>query len=142
MEGFFPYLPQLLSTLSPFALLRNIWNSLRPESGHQLCLPQSRNPASPTCRCKEALVKPDIPPPPREEGFPGGSGVKNPLPMQERQETWGPSLGQEDPLEKNVATHCSMPAWRIHGQRGRAGCKALGSQSLGVTEHSGTRGKG
>ena len=26
---------------------------------------------------------------------------------------WVPSLGQEDPLEKDVATHTSIPAWRI-----------------------------
>ena len=32
------------------------------------------------------------------------------------QETWVWSLGWEDPLEKGVATHCSSPAWEIHGQ--------------------------
>ena len=29
------------------------------------------------------------------------------------QETWVRSLGQEDPLEKEMATHSSIPAWRI-----------------------------
>ena len=29
------------------------------------------------------------------------------------QETWVQSLGQEDPLEKEMATHCSILAWRI-----------------------------
>ena len=29
------------------------------------------------------------------------------------QETWVWSLGQEDPLEKGMATHSSIPAWRI-----------------------------
>ena len=29
------------------------------------------------------------------------------------QETWVPSLGQEDPLEKGMATHSSIFAWRI-----------------------------
>jgi len=33
--------------------------------------------------------------------------------MQEMQETWVPSLGQEDSLEEGMATHCSMLAWRI-----------------------------
>ena len=33
--------------------------------------------------------------------------------MQETQETWVPSLGWEDPLEEEVATHSSMLAWRI-----------------------------
>ena len=29
------------------------------------------------------------------------------------QETWVPSLGQEDPLGKGMATHSSIPAWKI-----------------------------
>ena len=29
------------------------------------------------------------------------------------QETWVQSLGQEDPLEKEMATHSSILAWRI-----------------------------
>ena len=29
------------------------------------------------------------------------------------QETWVRSLGQEDPLEKEMATHSSIPAWEI-----------------------------
>ena len=29
------------------------------------------------------------------------------------QETWVRSLGQEDPLEKELATHCSILAWEI-----------------------------
>ena len=31
------------------------------------------------------------------------------------------SLGQEDPLEEGMATHSSVLAWRIHGQRSLAG---------------------
>ena len=31
------------------------------------------------------------------------------------------SLGREDPLEKGMATHFSILAWRIHGQRSLAG---------------------
>ena len=42
--------------------------------------------------------------------FPGGSEVKNLLTMQE---TWVRSLGQEDPLEKEMATHSSILAWKI-----------------------------
>ena len=33
------------------------------------------------------------------------------------QETWVLSLGWEDPLEKGMATHSSILAWGIHGQR-------------------------
>ena len=40
--------------------------------------------------------------------------VKNP-PV--RQKTQVPSLDQEDPLEKGMATHSSILAWRTHGQR-------------------------
>ena len=36
--------------------------------------------------------------------------VKNPPAMQE---TWIPSLGWEDPLEKGRVTHTSILAWRI-----------------------------
>jgi len=36
--------------------------------------------------------------------------VKNPPALQE---TWVLSLGQEDPLEKEMATHSSILAWRI-----------------------------
>ena len=39
--------------------------------------------------------------------------VKNPPAMQETQETWVPSLGWEDPLEEEVATHSSIFAWKI-----------------------------
>ena len=45
--------------------------------------------------------------------FPGGSVVKNPPAVQETQETWVQSLGQEDPLEKEMATHSSILPWRI-----------------------------
>ena len=38
--------------------------------------------------------------------------VKNLPAMQETQETWVLSLGQEDPLEKEMATHSSILAWR------------------------------
>ena len=45
--------------------------------------------------------------------FPGCSMVKNLPAMQETQETEVPSLGAEDPLEKEVAPHSSILAWRI-----------------------------
>ena len=44
------------------------------------------------------------------KGFPDGSVVKNLLAMPETQVQF---LGQEDPLEKGVATHSSILAWRI-----------------------------
>ena len=38
--------------------------------------------------------------------------VKNPL---AKQKTWVLSLSQEDPLEKEMATHSSIIAWKIPG---------------------------
>ena len=43
-------------------------------------------------------------------GFPGGSAVKNPPAMQE---AWDQSLGWEDRLEKEMASHSSILAWRV-----------------------------
>ena len=39
--------------------------------------------------------------------------VKNPSVMQKTQETQVPSLGWEDPLEKEMATHFSILAWKF-----------------------------
>ena len=46
------------------------------------------------------------------KGFPGGSMIKNLPAMQEPQETQVRFLGQEDALEKGMATHSSILAWR------------------------------
>ena len=43
-------------------------------------------------------------------GFPRGLAVKNPPAMQD---TWVQLLGQEDPLQKGMATHSSILAWEI-----------------------------
>ena len=47
---------------------------------------------------------------PSYKAFPDGSVVKN-LPAE--QGTWVRSLGWEDPLESEMATHSSILAWRI-----------------------------
>ena len=60
-------------------------------------------------------------------GFPGGSVVKNPLPVPEMQSQ---SLGQEDPLEKEMATHCSILAWRIPWTEEPGGLQSMGLQSI------------
>ena len=49
-------------------------------------------------------------------------------------ETWVPSLGWEDPLEKGKATHSSILTWRIHGQRSLAGYNAWGHKESDTTE--------
>ena len=42
-----------------------------------------------------------------------------------------PSLGREDPLEQEVATHCSIPAWEIPRTEEPGGLKSTGSQRVG-----------
>ena len=49
------------------------------------------------------------------------------------QETWVRSLGQEDPLEEEMATHSSILAWKIHGQRSLAGSSPRGHKESGMT---------
>ena len=64
-------------------------------------------------------------------GFPGGQMVKNPPAIWE---TWVRSLGWEDPLEEGIATHSSILAWRIHGQKSLVGYRAKGSIELDMTK--------
>ena len=45
------------------------------------------------------------------------------------QETWVQALGQEDLLEKEMATHSSVLAWRIPGTAEPGGLQSVGSQS-------------
>ena len=64
-------------------------------------------------------------------GFPGGSVVKNLLAMQEPQETWVQSLGQEDPLEEGMATHYSILAWRTPWTEEPGSLQSIRSQRVG-----------
>ena len=50
------------------------------------------------------------------------------------QETQFQSLGWEDLLEKRMATHSSILAWRIHGQRSLAGFGPWGGKESDTTE--------
>ena len=54
--------------------------------------------------------------------------VKN-LPAM--QETWVQSLGQEDPLEKEMTTHFSILAWRIPWAEEPGGLQSIGLQRVG-----------
>ena len=60
-------------------------------------------------------------------GFPGGSAVKNPPTVQEMQVQ---SLGWEDPLEKEMATHSSILAWEIPWTGEPGGLQSMGSQRV------------
>ena len=49
------------------------------------------------------------------------------------QENWVRSLGQEDPLEKEMATHSSILAWIISWTEKPGGLQSMGSQELDMT---------
>ena len=46
-------------------------------------------------------------------------------------ETWVQSLGREDPLEKEMATHSSILGWKIPWTEEPGGIQSMGSQRLG-----------
>ena len=53
--------------------------------------------------------------------------VKN---MPAMQETWVQSLGWEDPLQKEMATHSSVLVWRIPGTAEPGGLPSMGSHRV------------
>ena len=63
-------------------------------------------------------------------GFPSGSVVKNLPAMQEMQVR---SLGQEDPLEEDMATHSSILAWRTPWTEEPGRLQSKGSDTTEVT---------
>ena len=62
----------------------------------------------------------------KAKGFPDGSVVKK---LPAKQETWVGSLGQEDPLEKGIATQSSIRAGRIPWTEEPDGLQSIGLQS-------------
>ena len=56
--------------------------------------------------------------------------VKNPSAMQETQEIQVQSLGQEGPLEKEMATHSNILAWRIPWTEEPGGLQSMGLQRV------------
>ena len=62
-------------------------------------------------------------------GFPGGSDVKK-LPAMQETRAW--SLGWEEPLEKEMAAHSSILAWRIPRTEAPGGLKLMKSQRVGL----------
>ena len=61
-------------------------------------------------------------------GFPGGSEVKASASTPDTQVR---SLGQEDPLEKEMVTHSSTLAWRIPWTEEPGRLQSMGSQRVG-----------
>ena len=62
------------------------------------------------------------------QGFPGNSAVKN---LPPKQETQVQPLGQEDPLEKEMATYSSILVWRIPWTEEPGGLQSMGLQRVG-----------
>ena len=60
--------------------------------------------------------------------------VKNPPAVQETQETLVQSLGWEDPLEKEMATHSSILAWKISWIEEPGGLQFMGCKDSDTTE--------
>ena len=60
-----------------------------------------------------------------KEGFPSDSVVRNSSAMQEM---WVRSLGWEDPLKEDMATHFSILAWRVPQTGKPGGLQPMGSQ--------------
>ena len=50
--------------------------------------------------------------------------------LPEMQETWVRFLGREDPLEKGMAAHSSILAWRIPQMEEPGGLQSMGSQRV------------
>ena len=64
-------------------------------------------------------------------GVPSSSAVKHPPAIQEMQETQVRSLGQEDPLEKEMATHSSILVWKMPWTEEPRGLQSMESQRVG-----------
>ena len=64
----------------------------------------------------------------------GSSAEQNPPAVQETQETSVRSLGQEDLLEKGMATYSSILAREFHGQRSFVDYSPWGRKELDMTE--------
>ena len=60
--------------------------------------------------------------------FPGGSDSKESACSAG---DWVRSLGQEDPLEKEMATHSSILAWKIPWMKEAGRLQSMGSQRVG-----------
>ena len=65
------------------------------------------------------------------KGLPQWLTIKNPVAMQELQETWVWSLDQGDSLQEATATHSSILAWRIPRTEEPGGLQSIGLQKVG-----------
>ena len=68
--------------------------------------------------------------------FTASQVLKNPPGNKETQETWVQSLGRDDLLEKEMATHSSILAWEIPWTEEPGGLQSMGLQKSDMTEHT------
>ena len=71
------------------------------------------------------------------KGVPGGSDGKESA-CNAMRETWVPSLGREGPLEKGIATHSSILAWRIPCRKKPNGYSPWSCKESDTTENTST----
>ena len=71
--------------------------------------------------------------------FPGGTVGGIQPPVQETQETWVWSLGREDTVEQEVATHSSVLAWKIPWTEDLVGYKPRGRNDWDMSARTHTR---
>ena len=64
-------------------------------------------------------------------GFPGGTVVKNPPANAGDSETWVLFLGQEDPLEYEMATCSNILPWKISWTEDSGRLQSMGPQRVG-----------
>ena len=74
----------------------------------------------------------------KKQGLPDGSAVKNLPAVMETEETWVQSLGQENPLEEEMATHSITPVilpGKSCGQKSLVDYSPYGCKESDMTEH-------
>ena len=71
-------------------------------------------------------------------GFLGGSAIKNQPAIQGTQEMQVQSLGWEDLLEEEMATHSIFLPGKFHGERSLVGYSGWGRKESDTTEHLST----
>ena len=64
-------------------------------------------------------------------GFPGGAVLKNLPPNAGDTGDWVQSLGWEDPLEKEMATHSRILAWKVPWTEELGGLQSMRSERIG-----------
>jgi len=65
-----------------------------------------------------------------EINSPGSSAIMNPPAMKETREMQVQSLGREDSLKEEMATHFSILAWRIPWTEGPGGLQSIRPQRV------------